>query len=216
MYDEKHRFFQLSLDENEQNKYLQKGLREYLLCEDCEQHLNEFEKYANRIMFYEPPKKVRQNSRIAIIEGIDYDKMKLFQLSILWRASISKLEPFKEVNLGPHQEILREMILNNNPGSYTDYGCLQTAVFMEENKLAKGLLMGVDLIKIDGYRVYRFVFGGIIWLFYVSSHNEKFKHKDKFLLEDGTLTISKHPFDDIKFLMDFGRNLSKQGKLNAT
>ena len=31
MYDEKHRFFQVSIDPNEKNKFVQKGLRKYLL-----------------------------------------------------------------------------------------------------------------------------------------------------------------------------------------
>lgn len=210
MYDSKHRFFQLSLEQNKKNKYVQKGLREYLLCNDCEQHINEYEKYANRVMFYEKHLSIKQDDKIDIIEGLDYRLMKLFQLSILWRASISSLPTFSNVKLGPHQERLRKMILNNNPGKYTDYGCIQYAVFIEEKKLAKDLIMAVDLIRIEAYRVYRFVFGGIIWLFYVSNHNEKFILKSMFLYENGTLTIAKHHFEEIKFLVEFGKNLVKK------
>ena len=216
MYDSKHRFFKLSLEPDKKNEFLQKGLREYLLCNSCEQHLNEYEKYANRVMFYEPPKVINQNSKIVIVEGINYKLMKLFQLSILWRASISSLPSFQEVKLGPHQERIRKMILNNNPGKHIDYGCLQTAIFMEEKKLANGLLMAPELIRVEGYRIYRFVFGGIMWLFYVSSHNDKFKLKNMFLQENGTLTITKYPFEEIKYLMDFGMDLHKQGKLSAS
>ncbi len=216
MYDSNNRFFKLSLEPDKQNEFVQKGLREYLLCNTCEQHINEYEKYANRVMFYEPPEKINQNSKIVIVEGIDYKLMKLFQLSVLWRAAVSSLPTFQEVKLGPHQERIRKMILNNNPGKYTDYGCLQTAIFMEEKKLANGLVMAVELIRIEGYRIYRFVFGGIIWLFYVSSHNDSFILKNLFLQEDGTLTIAKYPFEEVKFLMDFGIDLHKQGKLNAS
>ena len=216
MYDSKHRFFKLSRELNIKNEFVQKGLREYLLCNSCEQQINEYEKYANRVMFYEPPKNISQNSKIVIVEGIDYKLMKLFQLSILWRSAVSTLPTFQEVKLGPHQERLRKMILNNYPGKYTDYGCLQTAIFMEEKKLADGLLMGVELITYEGFRIYRFVFGGIIWLYYVSSHNRNFKLKNMFLQENGTLTITKYPFEEVKFLMNFGIDLHKQGKLNAS
>ena len=167
-------------------------------------------------MYYDSPQKIKQNSKIAIIEDIDYKLMKLFQLSILWRATISSLETFSKVNLGPHQEKLRKMILDSNPGKYTDYGCIQTFIYMEEKKLADALLMGVDLIRVEGYRILRFVFGGIMWNYFVSSHNENFKFKNMFLLENGTLTITKYPIDKIKYLFEIGIDLYKQGKLGAT
>lgn len=215
MYDSKHRFSQISPEPNKRNQYVQKGLREYLLCNECEQHINIYEKYANEVMFYKQPKKVDQNYKIAYIEGIDYRLMKLFQLSILWRASVSKLETFSTVNLGPHQERLRKMILKNQPGSYTDYGCLQTAIFIENNKLASDLLMPVDLIKIKNFTTHRFVFGGLMWLFFVSNRNANFKLRNMFLQENGLLTITKYPIEKIKYLMDYWEDLYNQNKLNA-
>lgn len=215
MYDPKHRFLKISPEPTEKNKYVQKGLREYLLCNDCEQHINEYEKYANSAMFYEQPKSISQNHKIAVIGGIDYKLMKLFQLSILWRASVSSLETFSEIKLGLHQERLRKMVLNNIPGKYADYGCLQTAIFIERNKLATDLLMPVDLVRIKKYTTYRFVFGGMMWLYFVTNHNNKFKHKDMFLQENGTLTITKYPIENIKYLFDYWEDLYNQGKLEA-
>jgi hypothetical protein len=215
MYDTKHRFLKVSPEPNKKNKFVQKGLREYLLCNDCEQHINEFEKYANSVMFYEPPKNINQNHRIAFIEGIDYKLMKLFQLSIIWRASVSSLQTFSEVKLGPHQERLRKMVLDSKPGKYTDYGCLQTAIFIERNKLASDLLMPVDLVKINNFKTYRFIFGGMMWLYFVSNHNEKFKYKNMFLQENGTLTLTKYPIEKIKYLFKYWEDLYNQGKLNA-
>jgi len=43
----------------------------------------------------------RQQDNKIIIEGIDYAPFKLFLMSVLWRASVSTLEFFKLVSLGP-------------------------------------------------------------------------------------------------------------------
>ena len=104
--------------------------------------------------------------------------MKLFQLSILWRASVSKLEIFGDVKLGPHEEYLRNMLINENPGKDYEYGCLQFAIFMEETKLADGLIMPPAIIRLDGFRLCRFTFGGLIWLYVVSSHNHLYRWKE--------------------------------------
>jgi len=58
------------------------------------------------------------------INGIDYTKFKLFLLSILWRASISKRDFFDQVKLGnKHEEIIRKMIFDENPKQPEDYPC---------------------------------------------------------------------------------------------
>jgi hypothetical protein len=40
----------------------------------------------------------------------------MFHLSLLWRMSVSKHPYFKEVSLGPHEEVLRRMLLEARPG----------------------------------------------------------------------------------------------------
>ena len=40
----------------------------------------------------------------------------MFHLSLLWRMSVSKHPYFKEVSLGPHEEVLRRMLLEALPG----------------------------------------------------------------------------------------------------
>src|SRR5438105_1743417 len=51
MYDDKHRFFGISNIESKTNKLFQKGLREELLCADCEQHIGRYESYASRVFY---------------------------------------------------------------------------------------------------------------------------------------------------------------------
>jgi len=47
LYEEKHRTLQIT---KENEKYIQKGIREYLLCQQCETKLSRYEKYAKELI----------------------------------------------------------------------------------------------------------------------------------------------------------------------
>lgn len=214
MYDTNHRFMKISTIPEEQTTFLQKGIREYLLCEKCEQQFSVYERYVSQSYYHKEIKDIMQNDKVFVVENVDYILMKLFQLSILWRASVSKLEIFSDVKLGPHEEIIRDMLFKVNPGKDYEYGCMQVAIFMDEKKLADGLIMPPAFFRVDSFRLCRFTFGGLIWIYVVSNHNYRFRWKNLFLLENGKLIIHKKIIDDIKYIMDFEFDLEKQGKLN--
>lgn len=68
--------------------------------------------------------------------SFDYTKLKLFFLSVLWRAGASSYEFFKRVNLGPHFEVLRNMLFNADPGRPDEYAVV-LAVFDDDPEWAK-------------------------------------------------------------------------------
>lgn len=49
------------------------------------------------------------------IPRYEYKKLKLFFLSVLWRASVSTKPFFKNVGLGPHEAKIKEALLESNP-----------------------------------------------------------------------------------------------------
>jgi hypothetical protein len=51
----------------------------------------------------------------------EYSTMKLFALSILWRAHASNHPAFSRVKLGPHEGRIRDMLLNSQPGDPEQY-----------------------------------------------------------------------------------------------
>lgn len=63
-------------------------------------------------------KKLLVNGRVAgfMLPQYDYAKLKLFALSILWRASVSSHHFFRKVTIGPHEKHIRQMLLNGDPG----------------------------------------------------------------------------------------------------
>lgn len=189
LYDQKHRLNVFVLNEDQKRYFKQKGLSEFLLCAECEERLSKYERYASQI-FYGGTGFYITNGNPIKIEGIDYKKFKLFQLSLLFRASVSNLVFFENIDLGPHEEKIRDMIINENPGGKSDYPCIILIPLM------KGKAMPHDIIhlpealgKFEGHRQYRFIFGGCFWIYLVSSHTSMFSFEKLFLDESGKLLI---------------------------
>ena len=92
LYDEKHRFHMLAA-QGAFDTVEQKGLREKLLCLQCERRMNKYETYVSRVFNGTEPIKVETHGRLTYLSELKYDLFKLFGMSILWRAGVSQL-PF--------------------------------------------------------------------------------------------------------------------------
>jgi hypothetical protein len=101
------------------------GLIQYLLCHDCEQKISRFEDYAKRFLYGDSdPIRLALPLLSDPLYSADYKTLKLFQLSILWRAAEATGEFFAAVVLSPeHRERLRLMLLNEDPGADHEYLC---------------------------------------------------------------------------------------------
>ena len=91
-----------------------------ILCDDCEKMFQKYDDYACRLLLsdFTESNFVLDPSGNKIgywLNGIDYQKLKLFFLSVLWRASVSKREEFKRVRIGSFEAEIREMIKNSDP-----------------------------------------------------------------------------------------------------
>src|SRR5258706_5595476 len=73
-----------------QEKPLQKGYRQFLLCQSCEDHIGKYETYAGNLWDKTFPKVIE--TRGIEIGGLDYKEFRLLHLSILWRASVTTLD----------------------------------------------------------------------------------------------------------------------------
>ena len=193
----------------EGEKVIQKGLREYLLCQQCETKLSKYEKYAKELIREIPNFSRDENLGLLYSKDIDYPKFKLFQLSILWRASISSLMAFAQVNLGPHEEKIRRMLDEEDPGRTVDYGCFMFTFLKTE--LLKNIIQSPIRLKKKLYShiAYKFVTGNISWVYVVSSHNVPSILKELFLQESGLLRIAIAHRDEYTEVLKIARNLHK-------
>ena len=135
-------------------------------------------------------------------------------MSILWRIGIASKRGFKHIRLGPHEEILRKMILSKNPGSSDEYGCVMVTL-IEEDDGVKGLTITPELLRLSGHRVLRVLINGAVWIFKVSSHSSTFIYKKLFLKENGILTIYSRNANEVKMLKGIAIELGKTGKLDS-
>lgn len=166
LYDDKHRFIEV-VDMLRGNVIRgQKGYRERLLCRECESHLNRYERHARRLFIDPLPVKV---SKLRRNHGnLEYARSKLFFLSVLWRASISTLEIFKHVQLGPHEERVRQMVFNNDPGEAETYPTMLWVLNFNGEQL-RDFIVEPTHMRVEGRKCYRFVMGGFVILIFVSS-----------------------------------------------
>lgn len=210
LYDEKHRFHELHLDTG--NKYKQKGFREPLLCGDCEQLLSRYERYASKVLNGGMPLTYRRDGRIIRIGGIDYTHFKLFALSILWRAGVSKMEMFSGVTLGPHEEKLRLMILAEDAGDAGRYPFIVSPI-MHEGDVVEALVVPPTQTRLGHQLAYRFVFGGLTWTYVVCNQPSPKEIADAALSKEGTMTMIPWALNDMRFITSMAQELVKNGVL---
>jgi len=171
LYNDENKFMGVTGVGNKGWRPLQKGLREKLFCTGCEGLLNDkYEKpfYKEWIVSNKLPNPF--NFDHPIIVSVDYRSFKLFHLSILFRASVSTLPTFSKVNLGLHQEIIREMLLNNNPGNYWQYPIIGIVVRHNKNNSIPPIITMPFQGRLLGHVFYSIVYAGVEWNIFVSSH----------------------------------------------
>jgi hypothetical protein len=205
LYDNNHRIKRISFDPsiNIKRIFEQKGLREKLLCKNCECILNIYETYACEIWRNQL---LNISNQFNYLNRIDYQKFKLFLISIIWRCGITTNAHFN-IDLGLHQEKMREMLLNNNPGNFDEYGCLISAMVNDNDELIDDLIWLETDFRIEGHRCYRLLFGGFIWIFFISSHKPPEIALKSFLQNSGDLLIMKANLSDIDFMMKHAEKL---------
>ncbi len=212
LYDDKHRFHQISTDSECQNGLLQKGLREHLLCDACEQKLSVSEGYACKFLNGGISLSVRQNGDRLFLSNLDYKKLKLFQLSVLWRASVASLPAFSQVRLGPHEEMVRRMLVSDDPGATDKYGCIMFALMHDHNVLPD-LIVAPSYARLNGHRAYRFIFGGLVFLYVVSSIRPHKFIVEHFLQDSGMAIVKKQQAKELGFLTNSISRIRELGRL---
>jgi len=211
LYDDKHRIAILG-KEFDRTQYEQKGLRENLLCESCESILSKYEKYVGRLLDGKVGIRKRQTPRLYTIEEVDYAKFRLFGLSLLWRASVAESDFFVKVELGPHQEVIRRMILSGDPGDPDRYGFFLGRIMSSELQ-PDALMMQPTISRFEKHKCYRFVFGGFVWVFVVSSHGLSEVARACMITKEGSTIVVEHELEKIKFMM---RGITAVGKRMAS
>lgn len=187
LYDDKHRFI-ISTNSDIKNrtnnfKLPQSGIYEpNILCKECDNSLiSSFERYfanffnSNKIPIEKSPNLIKNfdinGNKFYHCLNTDYSKLKLFFLSILWRSSLSNHNFFKDINLGPHEEKIRLMLINNSPGEVDVYPVMLSIVD-QSSQSPKDYIGQPTLKRYKGHKIARFWISSIMFVVIISSHKK--------------------------------------------
>jgi len=133
-----------------------------ILCSTCDNIIGDWDNYAQDLLlkeFGEDLSVYNGSQKVAYkIDKFDYRKLKLFFISVLWRASISGQYFFKRIKLGPHESLAREMIVERNPGTAEDFAVV-VAKFSDPNVTA---ILDPHMDKFDGVNFCRIYMTGFV------------------------------------------------------
>ncbi len=201
LYDNKHRFYVISTDPNQKQKFEQKGFREELLCDTCEGVFSRWEGYAKKVIFDDTVYLVERTDHYMRLGGIDYLPFKLYLMSLIWRMGISTLEIFSAVKLGPHQERLRLMLLAGDPGPPDLYPTVLTGLLLE-GEYQPDWILPPDKLKMDGHHTYRTVISGILFTFFITSRPFEFDMSQAAINTEGNFLMDAEDVRNIPFLCE--------------
>lgn len=151
---------------------VQKGFRAPLLCQACEQLRNDR---------YEKPFRARWYGggilehlaavKCDVIRGLDYATFKLFHLSVLFLATRGHPPVFAERSMPPqHEERIRRMLLECDPGEDWRYPVVATAIDDREGGILEGLVERQYPLRLHGHHGYMATYAGCHWTILTSGH----------------------------------------------
>lgn len=131
-----------------------------IVCSNCESIWQEWDNYAQQLLAEEPLNgraRYYNNRKICyVVDNYEYSKLKLFFISIAWRASVSSRKFFRRVSLGQFEDIAKQHIMNGNPGDSEDFSVV---VSKFNHPLAKGTL-DPHMYQNSGMNYIRFYLAG--------------------------------------------------------
>lgn len=136
---------------------------ETIVTQEGEKRFLDWDDYAYKLLVEQintaRPLEYKNTVMAYVYDSFDYDKLKLFFLSVLWRAGVSSHAVFKRVRLGPHTEILIKAICECRPGNSEFYSTV-LAFFNDDQTWAK--IMDPFPERFDEIKFYRFYLGNIV------------------------------------------------------
>ena len=151
-----------------------------------------------------------------LFSGIDYRSFKLFTLSLLWRAAVSKRDEFRNVRIAKrHRDQLRTMLWNDDPGEPLDFACLLTAN-PTHLQVFGDLVIMPDMVGAGQERLCRFIIGGMFWVFWVPKAPAEAERYRVVASKQGELMVARNDHHAGEFFRQFAMDLKRRGKLPPT
>ena len=150
-----------------------------ILCADCDNKIiGGYEAYARKALYgniEEYSSGLPESGNFRTSEGVEfthvknlhYKDFKLFLLSIVWRASISSRPFFREVNLGPYEETIRQMIISGDPKGEETFPIV-IMTWLNDKSSSSDVVAQPGVNKIEKGIRYIFPIAGVTYVFHIS------------------------------------------------
>lgn len=113
---------------------------------------------------------------------------------------------FSDVDLGPHENRLRQMVKTGDPGQTYEYPIF--ALVDRTGMPNSRILVAPFRARFDGHTVYQAIFGGCMWIYGVSRHRSPTLSKIA-LQANGFLWIIPERWEATAYLQDVSRVLQR-------
>lgn len=209
IYNENHQVHKINVQEYLKTgdiKYARSGDYEGgILCAECDNKIiGKLESYSSKLLYgglspneeldcknYKNP---NDGFEYSVCYNVDYARFKLFLLSILWRASISNREIFKEADIKKrHKRRIRKMILKNSPGKLTEYPII-TLCYLKNKSMPRDLIFQPIKGGTRQKKLITFLIGGFVFIYNITRRYKK-RHeiKEFSITPENKMTILHFP-----------------------
>jgi len=184
-----------------------------IVCEACEALFSPWDDYAQELLLAEYQDgdffvDANGNKRAYTFNTFNYVKLKLFFLSLLWRADASSRPFFRRVDIGPFRNGLRQMILQKNPGSAEDFGVVLTRY---SDEIGQSILMDPHKQRFEHVNYIQMYFAGYIAYIKVDRRNVGQQFAPFLMMPGMPLHVMLRPFAYSKESVLAGRILRQNG-----
>lgn len=185
-----------------------------ILCKECDGDIlnARYDDYASKALWgYKnlnlvlEGKYLIQDPRITwqVWKNLDTGRLKLFFLSVLWRASVTKKSFFNDVSLGSlHEQNIKEMLMENNPGDLDDYPILLIR-FSQKDENSRKLLLQIKKQRLDGKTRYVCLMNGLLVVWHISRNAYPINFKELIITKDKDLLVLNSVTQDFDFIKMF-------------
>ena len=191
------------------------GIWKYLLCDHCDgKVIGPWEDYFEKKVLAPSDHVQKCGAGRLEIRNLDYPKVKLFLLSLLWRMSVTSRREFSSVKLDTEdEERIRQRLINEDPGPPHHFACLLLTNPNFATAISKSFL-APSLRKTQGKEVIMFGIGPFLWSFFLSRKPAQPVMKNlAYLTADGTLPFFLESKTTGSFLVSVWSELNASGNV---
>jgi len=202
LYNQNHKMIGITGTAPKPSQKVQKGIREPLLCLDCEKYRNQNIEQPYQCEWNRADITSRKFLPGSIVNlSIDFEVFRKFHLSILFLASVAKQGTWSAVSLGRHEEVIRRFIKGEIELPTWKYPVAGVITVQKDGTVENRFVLSPSKSKLFGATCYGLTFCGVRWGYFVSSHPNH-ELLNVCINPSGNLIMQAEPWTEFQSMQD--------------